>query len=113
MDMEALQRIFKNISNNIIDMKKNIGHGISNAKKLFKFAPKKITPPPTTKTTPPTKGTNVEDFIKAFKSWENALTQNKRKKKGERRNKIPVPRCDASITGYSSSWIFFFLDRIR
>jgi len=27
--------------------------------------------PPTSKTTPPSKGINLEDFIQAFKSWES------------------------------------------
>jgi hypothetical protein len=50
MDMESLQSIVRNICNKIIDMKKSVGEGTSNAKKCFKFTPNKITPP-TTKTT--------------------------------------------------------------
>jgi hypothetical protein len=69
MDMEALKRIVKNIYNEIIDMNKRTREGTSNAKKVFKFSPKKIIP--TIKTSPPTEGVNMEDFIKEFKSWEN------------------------------------------
>jgi len=68
IDMEALQRIVKNISNEIIDMKNNYGQGSSNTKKFFRFPPKKSIPP-TNKTTPPSEGLNGEDFIQAFKAW--------------------------------------------
>jgi hypothetical protein len=45
MDMESLQRIIKKLSNEIVDMKRNIGEGTSNTKKFFKFPPKKSTLP--------------------------------------------------------------------
>jgi hypothetical protein len=44
MDMEALQRIVKNISNEIIDMKKNIGEGTSNPKVLQVFTQENHSP---------------------------------------------------------------------
>jgi hypothetical protein len=56
MDMEALQRIVKKLSNEIIDLKKNSGEGSSNPKKFFKFQPKKD------KNTPPTNKTNSSGF---------------------------------------------------
>jgi hypothetical protein len=41
MDMEALQRIIKKLSNDLIDLKKSSGEGSSNPKKFFRFPPKK------------------------------------------------------------------------
>jgi len=70
MDMESLQRMVKNISNEIININKIVGEGTSNTKKFFKLTPNKITPP-TIKPIPPMKGINVEYFINVFKAWEN------------------------------------------
>jgi hypothetical protein len=52
MDMEALQRIVKKLSNELIDLKKSGGEGSSSQKKFFRFPPKKD------KNTPPTNKTN-------------------------------------------------------
>jgi hypothetical protein len=81
--MEALQRIVKKLSNEIIDLKKNCGEGSSNPKKFFIFTPKKEkSTPPTTKTTPPSEGINMEDFVQALKAWE-IDTQNESKEEEE------------------------------
>jgi hypothetical protein len=66
MDMESLQRIVKKLTNDIVDMKRNVGEGTS-TKKIFK-TPFKKNNPPTNKTTPPTEGINMEDFINMFKA---------------------------------------------
>jgi hypothetical protein len=48
MDMEALQRIVKKLSNELIDLKKSSGEGYYIQKNFFRFPPKKD------KNTPPT-----------------------------------------------------------
>jgi hypothetical protein len=48
MDMEALQRIVKKLSNELIDLKKSGGEGYYIQKNFFRFPPKKD------KNTPPT-----------------------------------------------------------
>jgi hypothetical protein len=64
-------------------MKKNCGEFSSNPNNYFIFPPKKSTPP-TSKTTPPSKGINVEDFIQAFKSWESDTpVESKEEEEGE------------------------------
>lgn len=72
IDVEALQIIVRKLSNEIIHMKKNCGEGSTNPNKFFKFQPKKEkSTHPTTKTTPPSEGINMEDFVQALKSLEN------------------------------------------
>jgi hypothetical protein len=72
-DMEALQRISKKLSTEIIDLKNNCGEGSSKPKNFFKFQPKKEkSTPPTNKTTPPSlEGINMEDFYQSFQYWES------------------------------------------
>jgi hypothetical protein len=83
-DMEALQRIVKKLSNEIIDLKNNCGEGSSNPNNFFKFQPKKEkSTPPTNKTTPPSlEGINMEDFFQSFQAWES-VKKTKSKDEGE------------------------------
>jgi hypothetical protein len=69
MDMEALQRIIKKSSNDLIDLNKSSGEGSSNPNKLFRFPPKKDeTSPPTNKiSTPRSYGINMEDIVGIYK----------------------------------------------
>ena len=48
MNMESLQRIIKNISNELFGLKRGNGEGSSNQKRFFKFSPKKYSNTPTT-----------------------------------------------------------------
>ena len=66
MDMENLQRIVKNISNEIVHLKKSLGEGPFT--KYYSWPPFKTTFPPTNQTSPPIEGINIEDFMNAFKS---------------------------------------------
>jgi hypothetical protein len=68
MDMESLQRIIKNLSNDLVDLKKGSGEGYSSQKKFFRFPPRNKKLPPTNKTTPSqTEGINMEDISRPFK----------------------------------------------
>jgi hypothetical protein len=53
MYMESLQRIIKNLSNDLVDLKRGNGEGYSNHKMFFKFPLKKDSNnPPTNKASP-------------------------------------------------------------
>ena len=72
MDMESLQSIINNLSNDLVDPKKGSGEGSSSQKKLFRFPLKKYkNMPPTNKTTPSRmEGINIEDIFQALQTWE-------------------------------------------
>lgn len=57
-DIEGLQRIVKQLSNEIIDLKKNLGEGIS-GRGFFRFPDKKDFPP---KQHPPPDNINIQDY---------------------------------------------------
>jgi hypothetical protein len=71
MDMEALQRIIKKISNELIDWKKNDGEGSSSLKKCFIFPPQKYkSTPPTNKTNPSQVDViNMEYIFQSLQNW--------------------------------------------
>jgi hypothetical protein len=70
-NMESLHKIFKKLSNEIIDLKKNYGEGSSNPNNFFKFQPKKEKSTPTNNTNPPSlEGINMEDIVQALQAWE-------------------------------------------
>jgi hypothetical protein len=61
---------------------------------FFKFQPKKEkSTPPTTKTTPPFEGINMEYFVQALKAWEiDTQNESKEEEGGEGNNKINLKK---------------------
>jgi hypothetical protein len=119
MDMESLQRIVKKLTNDIVDMKRNVGEGTS-TKNFFK-TPFKKTTPPTNKTTPPTEGINMEDFINMFKSLAfggEASSDGKDEEEGEEETKKEDQSGDAEETfgqEVNSFWMFLtiYLEKMK
>jgi hypothetical protein len=94
MDMESLQRIIKNLSNDLVDLKRGNGEGSSNQKRFFKFPPKKDSnTPPTNKASPSQmEGINMEDISRPFKPGQQRIWLKTLMREMEVRNNKNNPR---------------------